>query len=68
MDITCPKCDSNHIKVHGFTKSGTLRFKCRDCFKTFTGTKIGRPPLGDRAMTNRERQQKHRAKCNESDR
>lgn len=39
----CPKCGSNNHKNHGSTKAGTTRFKCKDCGKTFTGTKRGRP-------------------------
>lgn len=58
----CPRCYSSAIRKHGLTKRGTPRYKCIDCFKTFTGTKLGRPPQGIRAMTNAERQKKHRNK------
>ncbi len=58
----CPYCHSRKIKIHGVTKSGTTRYKCKDCLKTFTGTKVGRPPNGYRAMSNKERQKKYRDK------
>ncbi len=33
----CLKCDFNHIVRYGRTPKGTIRYRCKNCGKTFTG-------------------------------
>ena len=35
-DFECPKCNSNDVIKHGKNKSGSLRYKCKSCGKTFS--------------------------------
>ena len=58
----CFRCHSERIVKNGKNSYGTQRYKCHDCGYTTTGTPMGRPPIGDRAMTNEERQRKFQAK------
>lgn len=62
--MNCPKCSSERITPCDRTAAGTQRYQCMDCKAKFVpGSKgRGRKPLGDRAMSNGERQQKHRNK------
>ena len=57
------ECNSKAVKA-GKTKSGTQRYKCKQCGKVFTedAAQIGRPSLGDRPMTVAERVRKYRNK------
>ena len=34
--ISCPRCGHHHIKRDGHYKSGTQRYRCISCGKTFT--------------------------------
>jgi ribosomal protein L37AE/L43A len=58
----CPRCQSGAIRRIGLTSSGTQRYKCNNCSKSFTGTQVGRPCLGDRPLTNYESVKKSRQK------
>lgn len=33
---SCRFCRSRNVKVHGYTKTGIRRYRCRECGKTFT--------------------------------
>ena len=58
----CPKCYHDKIIKNGKTTSGKQRYKCSSCGNVFSAYPSGRPPIGDRAMTNAEHQAKFRAK------
>lgn len=58
----CIACHSEKVVKNGKNKCGTQRYQCKDCQGTFTGTTMGRRPIGDRAMTNAEHQAKFRGK------
>jgi transposase-like protein len=60
--ITCPHCQSTAIRRKGMTSSGTQRYKCNTCSKSFTLTPVGRPCIGDRPLTNYESVKRHRLK------
>lgn len=32
----CPHCSSEKVIIHGKTKNGNIRYKCKECSKTFT--------------------------------
>lgn len=57
----CVKCHSDRIVKNG-TNGYSQRYLCKDCGAVFTGTSLGRKPIGDRPMTNAEHQAKFRAK------
>lgn len=42
--LTCPQCNSTHVVKHTKNKSGTQRYRCRDCKKTFTPVPSANPP------------------------
>ena len=54
----CPACHGARTIKSGKTKAGTQRYKCKaaGCLKLFTGAKVGRPLIGDRARTDAENQ------------
>lgn len=55
-------CGGKAVKM-GLNKSGSQRYKCKLCGKTFSdNTKLGRPLIGDRPMTSTERTRRSRAK------
>ncbi|MDJ0577380.1 MAG: hypothetical protein QNJ65_19745 [Xenococcaceae cyanobacterium MO_234.B1] len=58
--LKCPRCSSEKIRTNGTTKTGTTRYRCKDCHKSWSQRPIGRPPKGLVAMTNAERQKLHR--------
>jgi transposase-like protein len=62
ISILCPHCQSTSIRGNGKTSSGTQRYRCNDCKKSFTLTKIGRPLLGEKPLTNYESVKKSRQK------
>jgi transposase-like protein len=62
LPTNCPACQSTATRRIGLTSSGTQRYRCNACSKSFTGTQVGRPCLGDRALTNYEMVKRHRAK------
>ncbi len=62
----CPRCQSVAIRRIGLTSSGTQRYKCNHCSKSFTGTKVGRPCLGDRPLTNYESVKRSRLKSKQN--
>lgn len=55
----CPHCNGTTVK-NGKTQSGFQRYKCKSCDKRFSesGYSDGRPPEGDRALTNAEKQKR----------
>jgi transposase-like protein len=62
ISIICSVCQGTAIRRIGLTSSGTQRYKCNTCNKSFTGTPVGRPCLGDKPLTNYESVKRHRAK------
>ncbi|WP_396136635.1 IS1 family transposase [Chamaesiphon sp. VAR_48_metabat_403] len=60
--ISCPHCQSIAIRLFGRTSSGTQRYRCNTCGKSFTFTAVGRPCIGDRPLTNYEKVKRHRQK------
>ena len=60
--MKCPRCNSNNYRIGGSTPKGTIRYRCKDCDKTWSDRPIGRPTVGDVAMTDAERQRRSRAK------
>ncbi len=59
--MNCIYCDSNTRK-NGLTSSGTQRYRCDSCKRSFTGSPVGRPLIGDRPLTSIEYNQRYRAK------
>ena len=59
--MICPKC-SFTVKKNGVNRSGTQRYYCQQCAKSFTDSvlKQGRPTIKEKAMTAAERQQRKR--------
>lgn len=64
--INCPHCQSDRTRNNGKTSSGTQRYRCNDCNKSFTLTPVGRPCLGEVPLTNYERVKRHRQKLSNS--
>jgi InsA N-terminal domain len=62
IPISCPNCQSVSTRGNGQTSSGTQRYRCNECNKSFTFTVVGRPLLGDRPLTSYERVKRARAK------
>jgi len=56
-----PECGGKAVKI-GRNRSGTQRYKCKACGKSFTDSDrgVGRPTVGDRAMTDAQRAKKYR--------
>lgn len=55
---TCPHCEGSTNK-HGTTKTGKQRYRCKACKRSHTpGVVHGSEPVGDSAMTAKERQRK----------
>lgn len=53
-------CGGEGVKM-GFNRSGSQRYKCKKCGKTFSErTKKGRPLLGERPLTSTERSRRSR--------
>lgn len=48
----CPKCDSTHLRLHGFGRKKQRRYLCLDCLKTFMGPK-------DREASEKARRERH---------
>ncbi len=59
--MNCIYCASNTRK-NGLTSSGTQRYRCDSCKRSFTGSPVGRPSIGDRPLTSIEYNQRYRAK------
>jgi transposase-like protein len=59
--MTCIYCASTTRK-NGLTPSGTQRYRCDNCKRSFTGTALGRPLIGDQPLTSIEQNQRHNAK------
>jgi transposase-like protein len=62
IPISCPHCQSTSTRGNGTTSSGTQRYRCNECKKSFTFTAVGRPCIGDRPLTNYEKVKRARAK------
>ena len=58
--MECPNCQSTNIRGNGKTRHGKLRYICRDCKRSFTGDRTGRPTIGDRPLTRSEIDKRHR--------
>ena len=56
----CSKCQSDHVVRNGKNRYGFGRWLCKECNFSGTGNKEGRPMVGDRPMTNAERQKRWR--------
>ena len=41
--MKCPRCNSSKYTLNGTTKKGTVRYRCKECQKTWSNAKIGRP-------------------------
>lgn len=39
----CPRCGSDYVVKNGYNASGTTQYKCKDCGRSFTGTRGGKP-------------------------
>ncbi len=59
--MNCIYCNSKTRK-NGLTSSGTQRYRCDSCKRSFTGSSVGRPTIGDRPLTSIERSQRYQAK------
>jgi hypothetical protein len=59
--MNCIYCNSNTRK-NGLTSSGSQRYRCDACKRSFTGSSVGRPMIGDRPLTSIEYSQRYRAK------
>lgn len=59
--MNCPQCDRPSSK-NGVNRSGSQRYYCANCKKSFTDSSLkqGRPLIGDRPMTARERKRRSR--------
>jgi len=60
---TCRRCDGP-LARNGHNKAGSAMAKCKDCglVQVLEPKPMGRPPVGDRAMTPAERSRRHRRK------
>lgn len=56
----CFKCHSQNVRKNGKSGHGFQRWQCQDCKTNTTGNKAGRPTIGDRPMTAKERKRKSR--------
>jgi hypothetical protein len=59
--MICPHCESNRVKKHGHILTygqKKQRYRCLVCLKTFSDGKIGRPLVGDRPLSPRERRKR----------
>lgn len=61
-EIRCTRCNSIQTKKKGRTSSGTQRYQCKKCGKTFSldPKRSGPKPIYDRPMTNAEKQRRWR--------
>jgi transposase-like protein len=62
--MKCKFCNSKSLYKIGSYK-GYQRYKCNDCYKSFTEgitSKTGRKPLGEKPLTNAEKQARFRDK------
>lgn len=47
----CPHCQNEHFSLWGYTRQGRQRYRCKNCFRTFsttTGTSLYRLKLADK--------------------
>ena len=59
--MQCKNCQSSNTRKKGKTKLGYQQYYCKDCKKTFSNSPYkGRPPQGNKAMTDAERSANYR--------
>jgi transposase-like protein len=58
----CPHCQSRKFRKNGYNESGSCRYRCNKCGKSWSdGGKIqGSHPIGDKPLTNAQKSKERR--------